>query len=309
MSRAQASLFCVAPSSYEALLTHSLKTVGFSVRFLAREEVTSTKSTSRRRCDPYELMSITHELPDQYSGIILVVPRRRSPRRVSPSPIVNGIPVGLLFSDHPRDLIHWTEGLGRIGSGRAAWAVLSMNRKSYLSRSRVFAEYLRKNNRKAVETWFSDSTTRYELCERLACGPRMVVYIGHGRAQGLSGYMGLRWHHLAEFSTETPVGTVMCFACDTLKQENGRFPFGCRWVMAGRALTYLGAVDAVPIKANTAFAHAIGQVFEHERPDSVGTLLRGVWRYLGTESHDKKNVHEALTSYRIIGNPLQSILL
>ena len=196
-----------------------------------------------------------------------------------------------------------------MSGGLAAWAILSMNRKSYLSRSRLFAGFLRKNGGNVVKMWFGDSTTRYELCERLAFGPRMVIYIGHGRAQGLSGYMGLRWHHLSEYSAKAPVGTVMCFACDTLKQEGGQFPFGCRWVMAGRALTYFGAVDAVSIRANAAFARVIGQVFEREKPDSLGTILRCVWRHMEMESLAHRDAHEAFKSYRIIGNPLQSIVL
>ena len=74
MKDSQASLACVAPSSYEALLTHRLEAVGFSVRFFPRDGVTSTNGRSGRRFDPYDLKRIAHEMSSQEGGIILVVP-------------------------------------------------------------------------------------------------------------------------------------------------------------------------------------------------------------------------------------------
>ena len=309
MTRPRQFLACVAPPSYEELLTSTLEGLGYSVRFFIRKLRVSGSRSGSIRWDPYDLRQVVDQTRRQASGIVLVAPKGRSPRRVSPSPLLGGLPVGLLFSNQPRDLMEWSQAHCKEQNGLPAWVVLSMNRQSYLSRSREFAEYLRARNRAAVKTWFGDCTTRHDLCERLALGPRMVVYIGHGRARGLSGYLGLRWHHLAEYPARAPVGTVLCFACDTLKHERGQPSFGCRWVMSGRALTYLGSVDAVSVKANTNFARAIGKVFKLERPDSVGALLRRARHHIEADPTTYEDAIKAFRTYRIIGNPLQPLLL
>ena len=307
MSRRRTTLACVAPLAYLRPLTLGLDAVGFSVRFFRRPESDSASPTTSRRDDPYDLTRIAERMRGKADGILLVAPRRRSPRRVAPSSVVGDLPVGLLFSDRPLDLTPWIRALQDDRKGPPTWAVLSMNRKDYLWRGRLFAHWLRGTKRSGVKTWLGDATTRYELCEHLAQGPRLVVYFGHGRARGLSGYFGLRWHHVSDTAQAAPIGTFFCFACNTLKHERGQPPFGRRLVMEGRAVAYFGSVDAVSTGANSSLAQVFGSVFKLGQADNIGTLLKLVRRQIHADS-SYKSALEAFQTYRVIGNPLHRLI-
>jgi hypothetical protein len=183
---------------------------------------------------------------------------------------------------------------------------MAMNRRSYIERGRLVASWLRSANGPHVKTWFSDVMSRYDICERLAEGPRLAVYVGHGRARGFSGYMGLRWHHLIQVPAKAPCGTVIAFSCDTLKREHGIFPFGCQWVTGGRAISFFGSVDAVTVKANAQLAHVIGSVFESRTAETVGQVMQKTAEKLNGNPKNSE-AYRAFRTYRLIGNPLQPL--
>ena len=304
MSRRRPTLACLAPPEYQPLLVDGLAAAGLRVQFHRRPSARPTGEKPEFRDDPYGLALLAKKLHGEADGVLLVTPRNRSPQRTAPAPVVGGLPVGLLLSSRPDDLYPWLNAVRNQELGSPTWAVLSMWRDSYLSLGRRFTRWLRGTNPDSVEPWLADAISRYELCERLATGPRLALYVGHGRARGLSGYLGLRWHHLVEVREFAPCGTVICFACDTLKGERGILPFGCQWVAAGRAVAYFGSVDAVSIKANTRLAYEAGLVFADGRADRLAELLTILDDRMKTQP-SLNDALKAFRTYRVIGNPLQ----
>jgi hypothetical protein len=179
-----------------------------------------------------------------------------------------------------------------------------MQKKSYLSFGRRIARWFRAANDGLAETWFSGTVYRDELCRMLARGPRLVMYVGHGNARGLSGYLGLRWPHLAEVPLGAPCGTVICFACDTLKHRRGAVPFGCQWVASGRATAYFGAVEAVSVKGNAKLVCEVGTSFGAGHAKTLAELVVALDRRTASDP-SLGEARRAFRSYRIIGNPLQ----
>ena len=300
------TLVCVAPPEYKRCLEHALNSAGTSIVSITRSTLDlSNVSISVSHRDPYNIIAIAEEFSGKSDGVILVVPKQSSPRRVLPAPVLCGLPVGLLLSDHPSDLACWLHALSKEESRNSTSAVLSMNASSYEHRGRLFASWLRSVECGRTVTWFSDTVTRKELCKRLAKGLNIVVYVGHGRARGLSGYMGLRWRHVVEVPKGIPVGAFICFACDTVKRERGCIPFGCKWVMAGRALAYVGSVEEVSVRANARLVDVFGTVLGSSCVDNLGCLLKNVDVCIRADEVKYAEALEAFCSYRVIGNPVQ----
>lgn len=305
MSRVEPAVACVAPVEYRDTLRAALRACGTRARFIPWPKPPATAGGGSRR-DAFGVDILAKDLKGEVQGIMLVSPKRRSARRAIPAPVVEGIPVGLLPSDRPEDLAPWLSALQNQESGTPTWAVMAMWRQSYLSLGRRFVGWLRGANADHVDAWFADQVSREEVCRRLASGPRIALYVGHGRSRGLSGYRGLRWHHVAAVPQTAACGTVMCFACETLKRDRGAIPFGYRWVTAGRAAAYFGSVDAVSVKANLMLANKMGSVFARKRARTVGELLTLVDRETPADPL-LDGARMALNTYRLIGNPLQPL--
>ena len=131
-------------------------------------------------------------------------------RAVAPGPAVHGVPVGVMPADRAEDLIPWFEAMRHRGSEPTRrTAVLSMWKPFYLNWAQRLAVALSEGatcEQAVVETWFADDVPRDDLCERLATGPGLVFYVGHGRPGGWSGYKGLRWRYLDVVPAYRPVG-------------------------------------------------------------------------------------------------------
>jgi hypothetical protein len=160
--------------------------------------------------------------------------------------------------------------------------------------------------RAVVRDRLADHTSREELCAAMARGPRLAVYLGHGRETGWTGYRALRWHHLAAHEQARPCGTVAAFACSTLKRTRGVVPFGTRWAMEGRAGAYFGSVAAVRVEPGFRMAEELGRVLAEGRRQTLGAAVAELHRRLSADPERGAELRE-LAGFRIIGNPLQPL--
>ncbi len=299
-------LVVIAPREYWPVIRSGLVVCDYKVRFFVRQEIISSKKSKQKIAnDPYQLTQLVTRLRTKVDALLLVVPRNRSPRSVAPGPLISGLPLGLVFANQPSDLKPWLMA-ATYDSPHHLWVVLAMWRRSYLRLGKRIARWMRSSNPNNVEGWYDDTITRDDLVQKLAQGPRVVVYVGHGRPRGLTGYEGLRWYHFTQVQQRQPCGTFICFACDTLKRTYGVFPFGCRLVLSGAVGAYLGAVEPLLVDANTRLAHLMGELFDKRAASDLATLVIKMHERL----HDKpeyKPAYKAFSDYRIIGNPLQAL--
>ncbi|HEX5726812.1 MAG TPA: C25 family cysteine peptidase, partial [Longimicrobiaceae bacterium] len=154
--------------------------------------------------------------------------------------------------------------------------------------------------------WTAERLTREELCAALAGGPRLAVYVGHGRPQGWSGYQAVRWDEVAAPPLERPCGTVVGFTCSTLRRERGAVPFGGRWVGEGRAAAYLGAVRPVRVEPGFRLTEALGEELARGAHATIGALLAALDRRLRAEP-GMEAARRELRAFRLMGNPLQPL--
>ena len=301
----QPVLACVAPDTYKRMLSEELGTLKMGIQFHRRPSPQLISKRPKLTNDPYAIGPLAKKLKGKVDGILVVAPLNRSPHRTIPGPLVNGLPVGIVFSNQPEDLQPWVDSLRNQKKGSPVWAVLSKWNDYFLTRSQRVAKWLRVSNPRAVETWFADDVTRDELCERLATGPRLTWYMGHSRSRGLSAYHGVRWPHIEEVTPFSPCGTVIALSCDTLKRERGMFPFGCQWVSHGRTAAFFGSVDSISMQSTLSMAYEIGALFENKTVNTIGDLITQLENRLHSTPY-LSDTHRAFKSYRIIGNPIQT---
>lgn len=136
---------------------------------------------------------------------------------------------------------------------------------------------------------------RAELVAALLRGPQLVVYLGHGRARGWSGYQGVRWHHLDTSAPIQPVGVVIALACDTLAPGRDGIGFGERWVRSGRASAYVGAAGSIDIADGLALSARLVERLASGRDSDIGALLAAI--------ADNGQSSRALARLRLVGDP------
>jgi hypothetical protein len=291
-------LAVVAPPSFRRPLVEALGAVGIRVAFHRRPEPGGG-------ADPFLLEALARRLAGHAEGLLLIAPPRRAPRTVVPGPVVGGLPVGLLFAREPRALARWMEGL-RAHHGRhpeGTRAVLAAWEDHYLRLGRRFARHLRAARDGRATTWFADRLNRPALLERLAEGPMLAAYFGHGHTDGLGGYHGLYREHIEAHDSWRTNGLFVAWACDTLAQGRGGGSFGRFLVESGRAAGFLGSTDAVRTVDNAALSELAGELLERWRPAHLGHWVCDLDETLGPGSPARR----AWRSYRILGHPLQAL--
>jgi len=182
---------------------------------------------------------------------------------------------------------------------------MAMWRRSYLSLGSRFHQWLETGGYGAfgsIEDWSADKMNCHEVCRRIAAGARLVLYLGHGRSEGLSAYLGLRWHDVVAARKFQPCRSMIAFACETVKRES-RLPFGCKMVCSGRALSYFGSTAAVLLRANAQLASLAGRQFAAGRVRNLADLVCKLDAI--TQAPRLQAARQALQSFRIIGNPLE----
>ncbi|HWZ42314.1 MAG TPA: hypothetical protein VNW97_02510 [Candidatus Saccharimonadales bacterium] len=287
-------LLCVGPERFRQAITGNWRENGERVLFVPEEHPHSPAAIARleARC------RAAHGKP---KAVLLLAPRRCAPQKVLPGPMIAGVPVGLMLANGPEDLTAWIKGRSRKAKSRVG--IMAMWRRSFLVLGSRFHRWLEKGGYPEVEDWFATEMNCREVCRRIAVGARLVLYVGHGRSEGLSAYLGLRWRDIAAERKFESCGAMICFACDTVKRDSD-LPFGCRMVFSGRALSYFGSTDAVKLRANAQLASIAGQEFAAGRVHTLADLVRQMDAVTQSSSR-LRSAREALQTFRIIGNPLE----
>lgn len=266
------------------------------------------------RNDPYRLVG---RMPGvDADAVVLVAPRRRGPRRLSPGPVVDGRPVALVQADRPTDLAHELPD----PDDTAPWVIAAMAKNVFLEATNDWAARLRTGGHNVVDLR-ADRARRGDLVEGLRSGPRVVLYAGHGRPHGWAGYQALRFHHLAtdvdgtEKHTATATGStdthrdvgenpraaglVIAFACDTLGRAHNQWPFGVRLVESGLVRAYLGPASAVLTADATALSIIVIDILASDHPSTVTSLVSAIERATATDASARR----AWQTFRLVGAP------
>jgi hypothetical protein len=259
--------------------------------------------------DPYGIGALLAEAGARPDAVLLVAPRTRALARLLPGPVVQGVPVGIVQADGAAELGPWLAAVAPAPDPEPAWAVLAMAKDAYLGLARRFRDRLRAgaDDRVRVPDWMADRYTAAEAAAALAGGPRLAVYLGHGRPNGWSGYQGFRWTHVAAAPPVRACGTVIGFSCRNLKHVRGALPFGTRWVTEGRAAAFLGAVSDVGTEAGFTLADELARELAEGGHESIGQVLAALDRRLAVDP-SLAPAHRELRRFRLIGNPLQPLL-
>jgi hypothetical protein len=289
-------LLCVGPERFRSTFMQNWQSAGERVLFVSEEHPLGPGSIAR-------LESYCRTAAGDVSAVLVLAPKRCLPQNVLPGPTIAGLPAGLMPADRPEDLEAWfTARRQKTGSG-AGVGIMAMWRRSYLSLGARFHQWLKAGGYGAIEDWSANQMTCHEVCRRIAAGARLVLYLGHGRSEGLSAYLGLRWNDVVAARKFHPCRSMIAFACETVKRET-RLPFGCRMVCSGRALSYFGSTAAVLLRANAQLASLAGRRFATGRVRSLADLVRELDAVTRT-SPRLQAARQALQSFRIIGNPLE----
>ena len=300
-------LLLVAPRAFWAPVREAYAATGVDVTVRERPAA----GTDRR--DPYGVTRLSardgarpaRSSPD---GLLLVAPTRRGPRRLLPGPLVGDVPVGVVQADAPAALAPW---LAAVGDATPAVdesprrAVLAMGTNRCLDLGRAVLERLADADDADVLDWRADRLSATALAARLASGPTLAAYVGHGRARGWSGYQAFRWHHVAAEPQRRPTGTVVALACDTLTRHRMVVPFGVRLVADGRACAYLGVAGSLRTTTAERLAAALADCLVDDCPPTVGDLLRGVDASLARA--DDTDARRALAGFRLVGSPFAPV--
>lgn len=241
------------------------------------------------------------------SALLMVTPRRRSPRTVVPGPTVvdatgRAVPVGIVADIG-------SEGLGRFAAAAAAVhrrvttdpsascsvAVLAQRSGRYRDLAgRVIRLMGDAAPATPCFTWTADELGRDELVEGLGRGLGLALYVGHGRPVGWVGYRGTRAHHLV--AQPEPLGAVLSLACHT----------------ASRRRTGLSFAEALPLQG--AAGACLAAVGPTRHTDNARWALRLIWAIAGGCGCLGELVVAAepestlVRGYRILGDPLAPLI-
>lgn len=250
------------------------------------------------RNDPYRLAGRMATV--NADAVVLVAPRRRGPRRLSPGPVVGGRAVALVQADRPTDLARELPN----PDPAAPWVIAAMAKNVFLDATDDWADRLHAGGHNVVDLR-ADRARREDLVDGLRAGPRVVLYAGHGRPRGWAGYQALRFHHLTpgddtdEGSASRAVGLVTAFACDTLGRAHNQWPFGVRLVEAGLVRAYLGPASAVLTADATALATIVIDLLANDHPSTVTELVTAIDVATGANTSARR----AWQTFRLVGAP------
>lgn len=248
--------------------------------------------------DPYGVRAVVAEtVPD---AVLLVVPPGERLAAAVPGPVVGGVPVGGVPGGEAAT--RWRATVAGEPRPAAAWGVLAMATEAYLAAAGDLHARLSAAGEPAppVYDWRASRVDRHRLCEWLATGPSLCVYVGHGRARGWGGYQGCGWTDVERVDRRRPVGAVVGLACGTLRAGDGA-PFGVRLVRSGRALSYLGCPGDVAVEAVVELAEAVGAALADDPPATVGDLLVALDAGVDGETRG------AFRTFRLVGLPTQPL--
>ncbi|CAN5278112.1 hypothetical protein BH20ACT5_BH20ACT5_08940 [soil metagenome] len=235
-------------------------------------------------------------------ALLLVSPRRRSPRTVINGPTVTvaggrRVPVGVLPAAGPGLLAGFAAAAARVhdrraGDGASSIAVLAQRSRRYLHLAARIRRLVDRQD--GVLWWPADEMIRADLVQGLGLGLATTIYVGHGRPTGWAGYAGLRAHHLS--GAAQPCGIVLSLACHTASRRRTGLSFTESLVLRGSAAAALGAATSTPHVANARWSLRITAAL------SAGVGTAG--ELVAAAEPDG----ELSGRYRLIGDPMAPLL-
>lgn len=295
------SLLVVAPPEIGRVVAGAFADVPTTVT------VTRRPSPERSSSDPYGLRTTLRNSPP-VDGAVLVAPRDVALRDALPGPVVAGVPVGVVRAETSADLEDWLETIRAPRVHANTWAVLAMGKDEYLDPAtdlyaQLSASSVSKDAGLSVSDWRASVCSRPDVCARLASGPALAVYHGHGRPRGWAGYQALRWRHVHHVRPARPIGLLASLACESLADpDSGGRPFGERFVHAARAVAVLGGVSDVRKDDVVTLSRSVGTAVCEDEVRSIGGLLRSVHERLR-----KDGAQDVLAAFRLVGLPTHPI--
>jgi hypothetical protein len=234
-------------------------------------------------------------------AILVVGPRRRSPRTAVPGPFVTAgdgrrVPVGWVPDCGWEPVRRFAETAARIhergrhdGRGKTV-AVLAQRSRRYRDLSHRIERLLGESGGVVRPLrWTADELARDDMARGLGYGLSAAVYVGHGRPAGWVGYRGVRAYHIAD--ADQPTGAVLSLTCLTASRRRVGLSFSEALVLGGAAAATFGAVCSTDHRWNARWALRITRALAQGIP-TVGELVAAA------EQDDP-----AVAGYRIIGDP------
>lgn len=294
--RVTGTLAAVVPEQFREPLREAFAPTAVELRVQPRQDA------SENRGDPYDVRQVVRE--DDPDGVLLVVPPAWPLDAVTPGPVVDGTPVGLLPAADPGAIDGWLGTVGGDPSPVPAWSVLAMGTDRYLEPAGDL--YSRLSGPDGLSTvtvhdWRASRIDRPTLCASLGRGPALCVYLGHATAGGWGGYQNCEYRHVAAVERIRPVGTVLSLSCGTLSDGPLGTPFGVRFVGSGRTRTFVGSPGDVSVEGIRAVADVLAEVVLATSPSTVGELLATIHGEI--DSAGRKVVR----SLRIVGSPVEPL--
>lgn len=222
-------------------------------------------------------------LAEDADAILVVGPQRRAPRTVLPGPVLRGrdgraVAVGWLPDAGPAALQRFARCAAAVHarSGAAATLAVLGQRQPRFNRLADRVARIADEERIAVRRWTAYDVLRNDLARRLAGGPALGMYVGHGRPIGWVGYSGLRAQHIGQAADPEwqPLAALFSLACDTASRRRTGTSFAEATVLGGAAAAALGAVSSTLHTDNARWAVRI--VRSMARASTVGELVATV---------------------------------
>lgn len=243
-------------------------------------------------------------------GSILILTKlgKRTPSHFSEM-CIGEIVVSLVFYRTYKDIANWINSLKtypKVQLGKAL--ILGMMKPFYLKwGNKIYTilkdERFKQNN---IGKHLADTTTKIELSKYLSKGSRFVIYVGHGRSRGWSGYRGVRWKDIEQFEQKQPIGSMISLSCSSLKNDKEfSIPFGLQWVMEGRCCSFIGTWDSVKIKPLAEITNILLNSLTNCQVKNVYDLIQSINKQI-LELNDSE-VMVNWSKFRLIGNPYQNI--
>jgi hypothetical protein len=238
-----------------------------------------------------------HELPAiaaESDAVLVVGPRNRAPRTMLPGPVLGPVPVGWLPDTGFDALRRFADCAAAVHARTArtpTLVVLGQRHSRFGSLAERMAR-LADEERVAVRRWTAYDVPRDDLVQRLARGPALGVYVGHGRAIGWVGYAGLRARHLG-YQVDAawrPAAALLSLTCRTASRRHTGLSFAEAMALNGVAAATFGAVGPTLHTDNARWAVRIVRLLP--RVGTVGELIAAV------VANDP-----AAASFRLIGDP------
>jgi hypothetical protein len=241
---------------------------------------------------------VAGEWRDDVDALLVVGPRRRSPRTGVPGPYAAGadgrrIPVGWVPDTGAADVRRFAEAAARVHArrgGERTVAVLAQRSRRYRDLSGRIVRLLDEADGVRPLRWTADELARDEVARGLGFGLGAAVYVGHGRPAGWVGYAGTRARHLA--ASREPAGAVLSLTCLTASRRGVGLSFAEALVLQGAAASCFGAVRSTEHHWNARWALRLTQAL------GAGCATLGELA-LSAEENDP-----AVAGYRIVGDPL-----